>query len=118
MGHSPQYVRLFIATAGAVSSVAFAAACSFLMTPIIRDRVHYVVQTLPLVTYAFQHYAWHALVVPLSLLMAGIMLLRRKKTGVAFEMVVGSQWLFSLLCVICCLLVWLLPELSYSETIR
>jgi hypothetical protein len=118
MKYSPKYMPLFIATAAAVVSVVFAAFYSFLMTPIIRDRVHHVDQSLPLSTYCFQHYASYALVVPLSCLMVGITLLNRKKTGVAFEMAVGCQWLFALLWLACCLLVWLLPELSYGEEIR
>jgi len=118
MKHSPHYVCLFIATAGAVSSVVFAVAYSFLMTPIIRERVHYVDQQPPLLTYSLQHYAWYALVFPLGLLMAGIRLLRRKKTGGAFEMVVGGQWLFSVLWVMFCLLVWLLPQLPMGGPIR
>src|ERR1044071_1145207 len=118
MEHSPKYIRLFCATAGAVSSVAFAAAYSALMAPIIRERVHYVVQSLPLFTYSFQHYAWYALVVPLSFLIAGIKLLQRSKTGVAFEMVVGCQWLFALIWLACCLLVWLLPQAPYSDILR
>jgi len=118
MERSPYYVRLFIAVAGAASSVAFAAAYSSLMAPIIRARVHYVVQSLPLLTYSFQHYSWYALVVPLSLLMVGMSLLHRKKTGSAFEIVVGGLWLFSLLLVMLCLLVWLLPELTMQGPIR
>src|ERR1039457_6381660 len=118
MEHSANYIRLFIATATALVSVVFAALYSFLMTPIIRDRVHHVVQQPPFSTYCFEHYAWYALVVPLSCLMVGITLLHRKKTGIAFELAVGFQWLFALLWLACCLLVWLLPELSYGEFIR
>ena len=118
MERSLHYVRLLIAVAGAASSVAFVAAYSSLMAPIVRARVHYVVQHLPLLTYAVQHYAWFVIVVPLSLVIAGIMLLHRKKMGALFEVVVGGLWLFSLLWIMLCLLVWLLPELPMGGPIR
>jgi hypothetical protein len=118
MERSPHYIRLFIATAAAVTSVVFSAFYSSLMTPIIRDRNHYVTQQLPLATYFFQHYAWYALVVPLSFLILGFSVLQRKKTGAVFEAAVGSQWLFAFVWLACCLLVWLFPELRYSEFIR
>jgi hypothetical protein len=118
MERPPHYVRLYIAVTGAVSSVAFVAAYSSLMAPIIRSRVHYVVQQLPLLTYSILHYAWCALVVPLCLLIAGIILLQRNKTGSVFEMVVGGLWLFSFVWVMFCLLVWELPELTMQGPIR
>ncbi len=118
MDRSPSYIRLFIATAAAVISVAFGVAYSALMTPIIRYRVHYVDQQLPLLTYSVQHYPWIAIAVPLSLLGAGIVILRGEKTRVKFEFVVGGQWLFALLWIAFCLLVWLLPEMPMGGPTR
>ena len=118
MERSPHYIRLFIATAAAVTSVVFVALYSFLVTPIVQVRVHLRLGAFPLFAQWLYHYGWYALVVPLSFLILGISVLRRKKAGAVFEAAVGCQWLFALLWLAFCLLVWLLPEIPYSEITR
>jgi hypothetical protein len=118
MERSPHYVRLFIATAGAVSSVVFVALYSMLMPPIVWARVHFRLEQLPKLTQCLFHYSWYALIVPLSLLIIGICFLRMKKVGVVLETVVGGQWLFAFLWLTFCLLAWLLPEVPYGEPIH
>jgi hypothetical protein len=118
MERSTYYIRLFIATAGAVSSVLFVAGYSFFMAPIVRARSHLPLEQFPGLTQCFIHYSWFALVVPLSILILGIYLLRKQKIGAMFEALVGCQWLFALLWLACCLLVWLFPEVPNGDFIR
>jgi hypothetical protein len=118
MERSPHYMRLFIATAGAVNSVAFVTFYSMLMAPIVQARVHFRFEQLPMLTQCVFHYSWFALIVPLSLLIVGVRFLREKKVGVGFETVVGCQWLFAFLWLTICLLVWLLPEVPFADVIH
>ena len=118
MERAPQYIRLFFATAGALSSVVFVAGYSFLMAPIIRVRIHHRFEAFPMVTEYFLHYSWYALVIPLIVLILGVGVLRAKKVGVMFEILVGCQWLFTFLWPALCLFAWLLPEVPYSDTIH
>ncbi len=118
MERSPSYIRLFIATAAAVFSVAFVAAYSSLMPGIIRGTLHVKIQQFPLLTECLSEKSWYALMVPLCLLMYGVILLRRQRSQAGFEIVVGCQWLFALLWVLFCFLAWILPQAAYQEIIR
>lgn len=118
MERSAYYIRLFISTAGAMGSVVFVAGYSFLMAPIVQARSQVRLEHWPALTQWIFHYSWFALLVPLSLFILGIYLLRGKKVGVMFEALVDCQWLFALLWLACCLLVWLLPEVRIGDVIR
>lgn len=115
METSPGYIRLFVATAGAVGSVVFVAVYSRLYTSVVVVREHLQPDQFPAFTQWLVQFRWLALLAPVCILGAGIFALKRSSKAVALEVAVGCQWLFAFLWLLWCFFVWLLPQLPYAE---
>ncbi len=111
----PSYIRLFVATAAATVSVVFVAVYSGLSVPIVRARDHIRFEMFPQYAQWLAQFCWCALLVPACFFAAGLLVLARWKNKTAFELAVGCQWLFALAWLALSLLVWLLPQVPYSE---
>ncbi|MCX6924763.1 MAG: hypothetical protein NT154_16345 [Verrucomicrobia bacterium] len=109
------YVRLLVASAASTASVIFVAIYSVLSVPIGIARDHVSLEHFPYYTHCLADYCWYALLVPVCLLAAGLLVLARWKNKAVFELTVGCQWLFALVWPLCGLLIWLLPQVPYVE---
>jgi hypothetical protein len=115
MKHPPLYIRLLVATVASTVSVAFVAIYSRLSVFVVIARHHWHFDDFPRYTQWLTNFRWYALFIPACLLVAGLFVLTRWKSKAAFELVVGCQWLFALVWLLCGLFGWLLPELPYRE---
>jgi hypothetical protein len=109
------YVRLLVATAGAVASAVFVGIYSRLSVPVVIARDHLRLEQFPQFTQWLAQFCWYALLIPTCFLASGVLVLNTWKNKAAFELVVGCQWLFALLWFAAGLLVWLLPQIPYGE---
>jgi hypothetical protein len=115
MKHQSLFIRLFVATFAATVSAAFVAIYSKLSVFVVIARDHLHFHSFPPCTQWIANFCWYALLIPVCLLAAGFFVLTRWKSKAAFEMVVGCQWLFALVWLLCGLLAWLLPQVPIWE---
>jgi ABC-type Fe3+ transport system permease subunit len=113
MDRTVLYVRLIIGALAATGSAAFVALYTPTAMEAARGRLDYMVQIdrFPKLTLWVAGLTWKPLLIPAVLLALGLLILYRRKSMVAFELVVGAQWLFALLWLAYCLFVCLLPEI-------
>ena len=111
-----EHVRLACATASATGSILFVTVYSF------AKGVHFkgALAGLPLpnLTVWLVASEWYALFVPFCLLILGLVLLRRSRSGAWFELVIGCLWLFASFWFALAVFVWTLPEIPLIEDLH
>jgi len=105
----PQYIRLLIATVAATGSCFFVICYTKVKAMLAQpDRSDFLAMEG---TRFLALHGWHMLVIPLVLLLCGIVVVHRWKNKAAFELVVGSQWLFAFLWLAWCILICLVSDI-------
>jgi hypothetical protein len=105
------YIRLIFATIAAIMSAVFVWVYTPTSMSIVRVRLGKEFRGFPGATQAVADLRWYPALIPVVLFVFGIFVIHRWKSSAAFELVVGSLWLFTFLWLAYCLLLCILPEI-------